>query len=169
MIKSNGKLIKTIVGVGIMGVIGGLIGYVCENYRAEKKARVIRRQSEKHLYLFKMMVEWMALIQDGKSISDYITNKGIRRIAVYGVSYVGDCLIRELKNTEWELIYGIDNAENTIWTDIPVFSMNDELEDVDIVIVTAVTNYEEIQKELFDKINSEVISLEEIIYQIRSK
>lgn len=145
-----------------MGAItGGGIVWNKQTTRLKK----IEKCSDKHLTLFLMMNQWVMVKQSGKKLSDYFIEKNYRKIAVYGMSYVGRTLVEELKNTEVSVVYGIDKNARSIYADVKVLSMEDELEEIDAVVVTAVTFFEEAKTELCRKINCPVISLKDILYE----
>lgn len=126
------------------------------------------RISEKHLALFKMMDQWVAVKQQGKNLSDYLDKREYKTIAVYGMSYAGQRLIEELEGSNIQIKYGIDKKANTItiYSNIDIVTMEDELEDVDAIIVTPITFFDEIEKELLKKVNCPIISLEDILYEV---
>ena len=55
------------------------------------------------------------------------------------MSYAGETLAEELADTEVEIRYGIDQKCEFIYANFNIVSVEDELEEVDAVIVTAVT------------------------------
>lgn len=123
--------------------------------------------SEKHLTLFRIVNQWLSAKQDNKNIADYLLNKGYKNIAIYGLGYIGRTLLKELKGTEILVNYVIDNSIETAEDDsVSVYNMNDSLEVVDAVIVTAVTWFDEIKEQLSKKIDCDVISFEQIVYEM---
>ena len=80
--------------------------------------------------------------------------------------YAGETLLEELRETQIQVVYGIDkNAEN-IYSDISILSLEDTLDDVDAIVVTAVTFFDEIEDELHKKVNCPILSLEDILYEV---
>ena len=80
------------------------------------------------------------------------------------MSYAGETLVNELIGSNIQVEYGID--KNAIYTSVDVVSPEDELKEVDAVIVTAVTFFEEVEALLADKMSCPIISLEDILYEI---
>lgn len=74
--------------------------------------------------------------------------------------------MNELRGTEINIDYGIDKNINLIDSNIELFSMEDKLREVDVVVVTAITFFEEIKKELSENIECPIVSLEDIIYEV---
>lgn len=138
-----------------------------EVQRVEKeKITTDRQYADKHLALYKMMLQWVKVKQQGKSLASYFLGKKYKKIAVYGMSYAGEALIEELKDSDVKIAYGVDKNARSIYSDVEVVTMDDKLEEVDAVIVTAITFFDEIKKELSEKINSPIISLEDVIYKV---
>lgn len=145
---------------------GGFIGAVGTGKIVEKKMNAQKQLADKHLALFLMMNQWVKIKQEGKSPAIYFEQNGYKRIAIYGMSYVGETLIDELKNTDVQIIYGIDKKAENIFSEVDIFTLDDALEDVDAIIVTAITFLDEIQERLSKKITCPIISLQDILYEI---
>lgn len=146
-----------------VGIVGGIIG--TKRYM-RKKMNIVKQYSEKHLDLFLMMNQWVKIKQEGKNLSSYLKEKGYKRVAIYGMSYAGETLLEELRGTEIQVVYGIDkNAEN-VYSTIDILTLDDSLEEVDAIIVTAITFFDEIEEKLCEKTNSLIISLKDILYAI---
>ncbi len=122
--------------------------------------------SDKHLSLFLMMNEWVKIKQNGKNLLDYFVRNNYNRIAIYGMSYVGETLLKELSGSEVEVVYGIDKNAEIIDQEFKVITMENPLEEVDVIVVTAITFYDEIEEKLSKKIDCPIISLEDILYEI---
>lgn len=151
----------------VISVLSGiLIGRLTMKKIIFKKLDKVQLISDKHLTLFLMMNQWVKVKQDGKYLAEYFQKKGYKDIAVYGMSYVGETLIEELKETNVHVVYGIDKNVNHIYADVDILSPEDKLKNVDAVIVTAVTFFYEIEKELSKKLKCPILSLEDILYEI---
>lgn len=154
IISALSVLTGAVIGVGVAGKV--MVG------EAEKA----KNMSDKHLTLFLMMNQWVKVKQEGKNLVEYFKKNGYNKISVYGMSYAGETLINELKNTEIEVAYGIDKSADTIYSDVTIFSLEDELEKVDAVVVTAVTFFDEIEQKLIEKMDCPILSLEDILYKL---
>ena len=122
--------------------------------------------SDKHLALFQMMNQWVKVKQEGKNLSQYFEANNYKNIAIYGMSYAGETLVDELKNTNINVKYGIDKNADRIYSEIKMVSMKDELAEVDAIVVTAITFFDEIAEILEEKVDYPIISLEDILYEI---
>lgn len=148
----------TIVGVAIGASKASKI--ISEDYDKMKDL------ADKHLDLFLLMNQWVKIKQEGKSISEYLQQSGYKKVAIYGLSYVGETLLDELKDSSIMLAYGIDKNADNIYADIDVVSLNDKLDEVDVIIVTAITFFDQIVEELSNKVKCPIVSIEDILYDI---
>lgn len=160
----RGRLMKKGIISVLSVLIGGAIGAFTIGKMTYEKIDKTQAMSDKHFALFLLMNQWVKVQQEGKSIADYFDSQGYKEIAVYGMSYAGETLIRELKNTNIHVAYGIDKNAESIYADVDVISMNEEFENVDVVVVTAITFFDEIKEELAGKIECPIVSLEDILY-----
>ena len=62
---------------------------------SEKKQEKQRQLADKHLLLYLLMTKWVEYKQEGKNISHYLELQGYNTIAIYGMNYVGETLLRE--------------------------------------------------------------------------
>lgn len=145
---------------------GAIIGAGVIGKATFEKSDKIQLLSDKHLALFLMMNQWVKVKQEGKNLKEYFEKNGFKNIAIYGMSYVGETLVEELKNTDIHIAYGIDKDADAIYADIDMVSVDGELQDVDVLVVTAITFFDEIEKVLSKKVSFPIISLEDILHEI---
>ena len=110
-----------------------------------------------------MLYQWIKLKQDGNSIASYLNQNGYNKIAIYGMSYVAELLIRELSKSNIQVVYGLDRKITGSFWGVDIYSTDESLPKVDAVIVTAVTFFDDIEKQLAPKVDCPIISLEDII------
>lgn len=154
--------IISVVSLGV-GIIVGAIAAIKNGNEKQEKAK---KMSDKHLDLYLLMDQWVAVKQEGKNLSEYFERKGYKSIAIYGMSYVGKRLVEELKGSGIEIKYGIDKNANNIASDLDIYSIEDDLMNVDVIVVTPITFFDEIEEKLSVKYNGPIISLDEIVYGI---
>ena len=63
-------------------------------------------------------------------------------------------------------MYGIDKKADSIYADVDVVSIDDDLAPVDVIVVTAITFFDEIEENLSEKLDCPIISLEDILYEV---
>lgn len=158
MSRVSKTVVSTLVGATI-GVVGGVV-------TTGKKTAKVQQMSDKHFELFKMMNEWVRVKQEGKNLSSYFERNGYKKIAIYGMSYAGERLVDELKNSPVTVAYGIDQRADNLYAEVDIVTMDDKLEEVDAIVVTAITFFDEIEEKLVEKIDCPIISLEEILYEV---
>lgn len=156
---------KRILGIFtfFVGMIGGMAG---AGKFMGKKLDTASQYSDKHLSLFLMMNQWVKVKQEGKNLSSYFQRNGYKKIAIYGMSYAGETLLDELRESETQVAYGIDQNSENLYSDIDIFSVEDSLEEVNAVVVTAIKFFDEIEEVLSGKLSCPIISLEEILYEV---
>lgn len=125
-----------------------------------------KKMSDKHLALFLMMNQWVKVKQEGKNLAEYFKKNGYESIAIYGMSYAGETLYDELKDSEIVVKYAIDKNIDNIYADVDLVSIEDDLPKADAIVVTAITFFDEIERMLEDKVECPIISLEDILYEV---
>lgn len=64
------------------------------------------------------------------------------------------------------MAYGIDRNADRIFSEVEIVNVEDTLQPVDAVVVTAIYNFDEIEEKLSELMDCPIISLEDIIYEI---
>lgn len=151
----------------LSALAGAAIGAVVVGKVERTNLNKIKSMSDKHLALYQMMNEWVKRKQENRSIADYLEKKGYKQIAIYGMNYVGETLLAELENTNVKVKYAIDKNAGNIYSDVDVVSPEDKFDEIDAVIVTPITFFDEIEKALSEKVDCPIISIGDILYEIK--
>jgi len=154
IISAISMLVGAAAGAGVIGKVEG-----------DRLSRT-QSMSDKHFALFLMMNQWVKVKQEGKNLSEYFVRNGYKKIAIYGMSYAGETLLEELRGSGIEIAYGIDQNASTLYADVDIVSVEDVLDEVDAVVVTAITFFDEIEEKLSQKLDCPIISLEDVLYEI---
>lgn len=157
---------KSITGAVLSSVLGAAGGAFFVNEKVGKEKARQKQLADKHLALLIMMCDWMRTKQEGKSLAGYLKEKGYKRVAVYGLSYVGERLLDELRDDGIEVVYVVDKKADPVYFDVEICRPEEELEEVDAMIVTAITFYDEIRAALEEKLQCPILSLEDIIQEL---
>lgn len=158
-----------IFGVGlILGLnIGGVISYRVIKKTIYNRLNKAENIANKNLAIINLLSMWLQNKEYGLKIEDYLKEQKIKKIAIYGMSYVGERLYDELEHSDIEVVYCIDKNANNIYKDVEVFSPTEDLDqNIDAIIVTAFTFFEEIEKDLEKKINVSIISIDDIVFSL---
>ena len=147
-------------------LVGAVFGAGVAGNAVNEKAVKQKENSDKYFALYMLMNQWVKVKQTGKSVSAFLAEKGYRKVAIYGMAYVGETLYSELRNSEITVSYAIDRNADTIYSEIDVMSPDDTLEKVDAIIVTSIYYFDEIKEALKDKVTADIISLEDIIFEL---
>lgn len=147
----------------ITGIVTGTVvsRKICNNIIEQKEEKV-----DKFKTYYNLLNQWLQLKQNGKSLSEYFSNNKYNEIAVYGMGELGNRFIEELSNTKVQVRYAIDKKAASTYSDLKLIEPDDELEQVDAIVVTAIFAFEEVKELLSEKIDCPIISLEEIVYNI---
>jgi hypothetical protein len=133
---------------------------------AVKRYNQAQDDADKHRALFLMMNQWVKIKQQGKNLSSYFERNGYRIIAIYGMGFAGETLVEELKDTEVQVAFGIDQNADTVYADVETVTIDQEWEVVDAIVVTAITYFDEIKEKLSAKTDCPIISLEDILCEV---
>lgn len=155
-------VIMTIVGL-IIGAI--IVGKVVVKPTFEEIRR-LREESAKHLDLYLLMNDWVHIKQNRKSLSSYFEKNGYKKIAIYGMNYVGETLVKELQGTNIEIAVGIDKNANSMTSSIKLVTIENFEDIVDAVIVTPIVFFDSIADSLEKKIDCPVVSIEDVVYEV---
>lgn len=153
--------------IGILSALAGAVaGAAGAASILDEERQELHNLADKHLALYLAMNQWVNLKQEGKNLYSYFEEEGFHKIAIYGMSYMGETLINELRGSDIEVVYGIDRNSSRIYSEVEIFSMEDTLEEVDAIVVTAITFFDEIEEKLAQKVECPIISLEDILYEV---
>jgi len=154
----------TVAGTVIGGAIGATIGIGYEFIKEEKRLDKMEDNLKKFEAFYRLLVTWVEMKQEGKSLAEYFEFNNIKTIAIYGMKELGERLVRELEDSEIEIKYVIDQNIDNINTILKKVKPDDELEQVDAIVVTAIYYYQDIEEKMSSKVECEIISLEDVVY-----
>lgn len=157
---------KSVLGTVVGTALGAAGGAFLTKGKVDKERARQKELADKHLALFIMMCEWMRTKQEGKSVPAYLKEKGYKKVAIYGLSYAGERLLDELCDNGIEVKYAVDKKADPVYFDTEICRPEEDLEEVDAVIVTAITFYDEIRTMLETKLQCPILSLEDIIQEL---
>ncbi len=156
---------KTVIAM-LSSLAGAALGAGISGKAAVERIQTVQKASDKHLALFLMMNQWIKVKQEGKNLADYFEANGYKKIAIYGMSYAGEALLNELRETGITVAYGIDQRAECVDLDVDIVTADSALDEVDAIVVTAITFFDEVEKILSTKVKCPILSLEDILYKV---
>ena len=157
------KGLLAILTTGI-GVAGGTIlsGQLSKKTIAKKEEKI-----DKFKNYYTVLNQWLINKNEGKNLDTYFIKNGYKTIAIYGMGEMGNRFYEEMqKSKEVKVAYAIDKNAGAVYSDLEVYDLDDNLEAVDAVIVTATFAYEDIAAKLEEVIDFKVISLEDVVFEV---
>lgn len=132
------------------------------NWYWEKKLTLTERMqlSDRNWRVFK---KWVLLEEQNIGIVDWLEKHQIRQIAIYGYGYLGKHLLHELTLSGRKVNYILDKNKKVSQKSVPVFHSLENIPVSEIIIVTAVAYFEEIQENLKQYTSAKIVSLEKIL------
>ncbi len=135
-----------------------------EEYIHSNSEYAEKKIADKNFDIMTILDCWMTINRNSKKISDYLYNKSIRRIAIYGMGILGRQLYEELKISDIEVCFVIDKREIEEIA-IPVFKPEENFPVVDMIIMATTDEYTEIRR-MIERNDIEIVPLAEIIYSL---
>lgn len=162
MSKGVNKVISTLTGVAAGAVAGG----VAARTVSSKKIKELLDGHAKVHELYMAFDQWLRIRQEGKTLVEYFERNDYKTVAIYGMKELGERLYDELQDSGVTVRYAIDKNADAIYADVDVITPDDELEPVDVIVVTALYYFDEIEEMLSEKVDYPVVSLEDILYEV---
>lgn len=155
---------------GVVAVLATLFGAAAgaagSGYLKQKAVDQKTQKVDKFKGYYSMLNQWLTLKQEGKSLEKYFVDNGYKNIAIYGMGEMGNRLYDELKGSSIKVAYAVDQNAASTYSELEVIEPEDELKEVDVLIVTATFAFDEIEKELSDKVTCPIVSLEDVVYEV---
>ncbi len=113
-----------------------------------------------------VLVDWVVKKENGVLLADYFHEREIKKIAIYGMGYLGSCFYYEMKNSDIEVMYCVDPDRTSSVKGVRLVTIEDMTEKADAIVVTSVFEFEAIKEKLENKFsNTEIVSLETVILE----
>lgn len=122
----------------------------------------ILAENKKFNQIIKVYERWMKLKNDNSGVFAFIRDSGFERVVVYGLGSLGRSLCGELCAQNIDVPYVMDRRKG-IPCGYPLYAIEDDLPDADLIIVTAISAYEEVREKLSKKMCCPILSLDDII------
>lgn len=122
-----------------------------------------REQLLKLERLYDLMYVLFDMNLEGKQLKDYFVKRHYDSVAVYGMGQLGRIVVKQFFKEKIDVKYVIDRNAEEIYSVMEIYKPDDYLQDVDIIVVTAITYFENIKKKLLEKNQCAIVSIEDIV------
>lgn len=157
----------TILFLLILAVFCGIIvGFLISFRLASNIINKKEKEKDKFESYSAMYDQWLSLKEEQINLEEYFLKHNYNKVAIYGVARAGCHLINELENSDIQIAFAIDERANLDNPNIQVYSIKDKLPDSDVIVITPSFAFEDIYKELFEKTKCDIVSLDDIIYEL---
>ncbi|MGN0340400.1 MAG: PIG-L deacetylase family protein [Lachnospira sp.] len=122
---------------------------------------------QKFIMFYNVLIQWIKVYQNGKNIVQWLENKRIETASVYGYAEIGKLVSYELSVSKVRLLEILDkNEKKSEIIDCNVINPIDGNKSTGIVIVTAVSCFDEIKKDLKMYGYNNIVSIETILQEL---
>lgn len=126
-------------------------------------------QEEKYRKIMHCLDMWMCAREEKRSIGSCLKKRNVNSVGIYGYGILGRHLLTELTNEDINVKWVMDNRDVSgrisclyLHSDSSQVPM-----DIDLIIITAIMDVEEIEKKLINMGFERVICIDELIEEIR--
>jgi hypothetical protein len=156
---------------GMIATISCLFGIAVGAASVHKimgKTKQVSKEAKFRGY-YQLLNQWLYLKNKGVSLEKYFTERNLNKIAIYGMGELGERLLEELREKEITVEYGVDKTGGYDNESFRVYSLEDDLDKldkVDAIVITAVFDFEAIKKDLLNRVDIKILSLEDIVFAL---
>lgn len=126
-----------------------------------------KEMADKNYCIIRLLSRILEIKQKGMSLENFFQKNGYKRIAIYGMGFLGQRLYDEFMDSSIEMVGAIDRNSNIKLDKCQIYqSVHEMKEEPDVVVVTAITYYNEIKEEIQKESSVLVISMEDVINQM---
>ena len=142
-----------------------------EELETLRKNGEIGDEVNRYFKMVKVYDYWMYLNIRNKRVDHYLRDCNYKKIAIYGMNYFGNRLYDALYRSSVEVVFGIDIGADGIEHDIPIYRMDslelaEKLTYVDVIVVTAISSYQNILNDLKKLCDKPIMSIEDIFLEM---
>ncbi len=111
----------------------------------------------------RLLLKWITLKQDHINLGRYFEMHSLYTIAVYGLGERGIRFLDELRDSNVKIQYVVDKNAKQFAVSFPLYTPNEELEEVDAMVVTVLNGFRDIEERMAYKLQCPIISIEDVI------
>lgn len=147
----------------VISIYAFFMTFVFKLYFARTQEEISKVQ--KMIRINESFNKWLELKQNNYRLKGYFENNNYKSVAIYGMGDLGKRLFRELADDGVVVSYTIDK---NIGVDdkYKMIALSERLPEVDVVIVTAVSSFDDIYLDLKGRFNGEIVSIEDVLWSV---
>lgn len=133
----------------------------------EKDSEIAKRETVLNIY-----ESWVDVLTGKGMISEYLIKNGYFHTAIYGMGRIGRNLYKELRNSDVDVAFVIDqrlSRQTGDYEGVPCLNIESEFPYADMIIVTISGEVDEIMKELRRKVKKPVKSMNDILFVMEGR
>lgn len=161
------QILLCILGAVVIFIVGFCMGCSWIFKRCFSFTKEQCKRGDKFTRMFRLLDRWMQLKENDKTIICYMNEMGYSNIAIYGIGYLGKHLIKELYKSEIHIDYLVDRKVEKIEENIIIYKPEAVFPETDVMIITAIMDFDDIADQLESKVQCPIISLEDVIYTVK--
>lgn len=127
-----------------------------------QQAKVYQKYAAKLSFICNVLEQMLSWVESGQSMGELLREKGYKKIAVYGLGRIGKHLVKAFKSSDIQIVYGIDQNAQDLKFDFPVYTINEELPEADLILVTI---DDAVCRKLYEKCEYPVVMIEDFLKQ----
>lgn len=134
------------------------LGIALDDYQKDFRNRQIRLSKEKEILRL-----WSKIDNIPDILGSYMRKQQMNTIAIYGYSQLGRVLHQKLSDEGIHVEYIIDQKGEMLGCQLPVYTLENVLPQVDVIIIAPVGLYEIIKPQISKKTNAKIMDLEKMV------
>lgn len=136
------------------------------DYRKSEYNDIIQSQGEsiRKLYLYQdLYIKWIGLKQRNVRFDVFFQERNYNKVAIYGFRGAGELFYDELKNSSVRVVEIIDQNADYIYAEIPSRVKEEMSNEADVIVVTALFSFPNIEEDLRKITEIPIIPLNDIV------
>jgi len=120
--------------------------------------------NEKKIYKYYKFLYWWYIDKNRiKKLKKICNDRKWNNVAIYGMGPIGELIMKSFQDAGVEVMYGIDRNPDTIFFDIDIYTLEEELPKTDAIIITPFVYEKEIKEQLASKVSGDLIVVTELL------
>ena len=126
------------------------------------------KKEERFKVIARCFDKWMTENENNNFIREFLQKRNLKRVGVYGYGMLGRHLVFELHKSDVRIEWVMDKQGDAISCGFPVLKPDSigSVSEVDIIIVTAVADADEVEELICEKVDYPVISLLDVVEEM---